>query len=256
MFVVWGKKTVYRKLGHVADFCSICRVPSPFLLQRVGMARHLYQVSFGQGELVGYRRTCEKCDTSYKAERLTYKAVSKKPASVATLQRETFPDLVRVWSERLALEERVRRSALQLPAAERAVLIRDPFLLLAPKVEKHYGSMHFDKEVALSILAAIGLVAGGVTLAPMVVPDRMEMALGAMLLLGVVLVVSQMVSAKRRYLRREIVPALVRALRPLRPTQTEITSALAESKRLKHTIGAKLHPNELKVHLPSLRSRS
>ena len=32
MFVVWGKKHVYRKLGYVADFCEICRGPKAFLM--------------------------------------------------------------------------------------------------------------------------------------------------------------------------------------------------------------------------------
>jgi len=41
MFIVWGKKIVYRKLGFVADFCPICRGPRAFELKRVGSASHL-----------------------------------------------------------------------------------------------------------------------------------------------------------------------------------------------------------------------
>jgi hypothetical protein len=37
MFVVWGKKRVRKKIGHVADFCPMCRTAQPFALVRVGV---------------------------------------------------------------------------------------------------------------------------------------------------------------------------------------------------------------------------
>ena len=78
MFIVWGRKLVYRKLGHVADFCPICRKPRPFALQRIGSAGHVYYVSVSQGELVGFERTCLKCHTVYNAEPTHYAKVVPK----------------------------------------------------------------------------------------------------------------------------------------------------------------------------------
>ena len=93
MFIVWGKKTVYRKVGHVADFCPICRQARCFTLKRVGMAGHIYYLSAGQGELVGFERTCASCSTSVAAQPERYIAFAKKPASIEELKQTTFPGL-------------------------------------------------------------------------------------------------------------------------------------------------------------------
>ena len=93
MFIVWGKKIVYRKVGHVADFCPICRKVQPFELKRVGSAGHVYYVSVGEGELVGYERTCKECGTVFRAEPTTYASVSKTLAPLADLVRQTYPNI-------------------------------------------------------------------------------------------------------------------------------------------------------------------
>jgi len=83
-FIVWGKKRVTRNLGYVADFCPLCREPKPFLLQRIGMAGHVYYISAGEGELVGFHRTCQTCKTAFTAD--PHKIGSKlKPADIEVL---------------------------------------------------------------------------------------------------------------------------------------------------------------------------
>lgn len=240
MFIVWGKKLVYRKLGHVADFCPICRKPRPFVLRRLGSAGHVYYVTVSQGELVGYERTCARCDTSFNAEPTQYAAVAPKPAPLPELARHTFPNLEQTWKERLDLERQLRRDPHALHADDRKALIRSPFFLLSPKVEKRFASTHFDKEVGFAALGALGLMVAGPAIVRKVSPDAAEMAVLVCMALGVLLVLAQMALAGGRFMRREVVPLLAQCLRPLQPTPGELQGVVAELKTLRHKMAGKL----------------
>ena len=58
MLFIWGKKRVERNIGKVADFCPICREVRMFQLIRVGVADHIYYVSFGEGYHTLQRMRC------------------------------------------------------------------------------------------------------------------------------------------------------------------------------------------------------
>jgi len=249
MFIVWGRKLVYRKQGYVADFCPICRVPSAFELKRVGSAGHVYYVSVGEGQLVGYERTCQTCRTPLKAEPSTYASVAHAPAALPALQAQTFPNLTTALSERLALEERVRNAPASLTADERQALIRSPFLILSPKVEKRFKTTQFDGKAALSIVAAIVLMVLGPALVSVVAPNAADVAIPVFIALGLALVIWQMMSGGRRFMKREIVPVLARTLGPLSPTRTEIDATLQELRTAKHQIGRKLRVDDLFAQL-------
>jgi hypothetical protein len=240
MFVVWGRKLVYRKMGYVADFCPICRSPQQFELKRIGSASHVYYVSFGEGQLAGYERTCGACRTTFRAEPSAYASISKTPEPLAALTTQTFPNLDIAYRDRLALEEKVRRAPTSLSTAERQALIRSPFLLLSPKVEKRFASTHIDKEVGLSMAAAVALLIAGPALTRAVAPDASGMAALVFIALGVLLVVWQIFRSRRRFMMRQVVPVLASAIRPLRPTESELKFVLAELTQLKHKIGTKL----------------
>jgi hypothetical protein len=77
MFIVWGKKAVYRKIGFVADFCAMCRTVKPFEIKRIGMAGHVYYITSGEGELLGYQRTCLSCKTAVDTDPNGYTAIEK-----------------------------------------------------------------------------------------------------------------------------------------------------------------------------------
>src|SRR5258705_351547 len=76
MIFIWGKKLVYSKLGYVADFCPICRSPQAFEVQSVGVASHVYYVSFGKGALAGYQRKCCDCGVTLDAKPTNYATIS------------------------------------------------------------------------------------------------------------------------------------------------------------------------------------
>lgn len=249
MFIVWGRKLVYRKQGYVADFCPICRVPSAFELKRVGSAGHVYYVSVGEGQLVGYERTCQTCRTPLKAEPSTYASVAKAPAALPDLQAQTFPNLATALSERLALEERVRNTPASLTPDERQALIRSPFLILSSKVERRFKRTEFDGKAWLSVLGAIALMILGPILAVVVAPDSVDATIPVFIALGIALVVWQVIAGGRRFMQREIVPVLARALSPLSPTRTEVDATLQELRQAKHQIARKLRVDDLFAQL-------
>lgn len=249
MFIIWGKKLVYRRIGYVADFCAICRTPKPFELVRIGSAGHVYYISSGEGELVGYERTCCECGTSFPAEPTTYASVLNKLAPLAELATQTFPNMDQVIRDRLAIQEKIQRAPSSLTSEERYVLIRSPFLLLSPKVEKRFASTHLDKEIGLSIVAALALLFVGPALANAVIPDSAETAVLICIVLGVALVTWQIFESSRRFMKRHVIPALATSLRPLKPSPSELEAVLAELKLLRHKIGSKLSLIDLQPHL-------
>ncbi|BEU94738.1 hypothetical protein ACDW_04430 [Acidovorax sp. DW039] len=245
MFIVWGRKLVHRKLGHVADFCPICRKPRPFVLQRIGSAGHVYYISVGEGALVGFERTCLKCNTTFNAEPTHYAKVAPKLLPWNDLVRQTFPTLHEAWADRLALEQQVLSNPHSLSAQDRHALIRSPFLLLSPKVEQRFASTHLDKEVVFALIGAIVLLMTVPPVAGKFMSDAPERGLLVALLAGGALVGWQIYQSSRRFMRRQILPVLARSLMPLKPTPGELQAVVSELKSLRHKMGSKLHLPDL-----------
>jgi hypothetical protein len=230
--------------------CPICREQKPFLLQRIGSARHFYYVSLGQGEFLRNEGTCQDCGVAIIAEPTTYASISKTLLPLADLARQTFPNFEEVRRERLALEKKVQSSPLSLVPQDRHALIRTPFLLLSPRVDRRYASTHIDKEIALSFVAALMLLFIGPALVREFVPAANHgYTVLLFLFLGIVLVGWQFVASGPRFLRRQVVPILAKGLRPLQPTEGELRTVLTELKELRHKIGAKMKLADLTSHL-------
>jgi hypothetical protein len=142
--IIWGTKTVYRHLGYVADFCPICVGARPFSLERIGMAGHVYYITAGDGDLVGYQRNCLDCNILLKADPDRYAAFAKKAEPVPALIKQTFPKLVEFHKNRLVLEHQVRTALSTLSEETRRSLMMEPFHLLAPKVVKYFATNHME----------------------------------------------------------------------------------------------------------------
>ncbi|WP_175985134.1 hypothetical protein [Burkholderia sp. BCC0506] len=240
MFVFWGRKLVYRKQGYVADFCPICRTPRTFELQRVGSAGHVYNISVGEGRLVGYQRTCQTCRTPVKSELSTYASVSPKPAPLPELTAQTFPNLESAWRDRLVLEERVRTALPSLQPDERQALIRDPFVVLSTKVERYFASSRINWRDILAIFVAFAVAIIGSVTVGMIAPGATTYGIYFFIALGVLIVVRQIKATGRRYMVKQIVPPLASALAPLQPTREEIDSAFRELRLSQPRIAGKL----------------
>lgn len=249
MFIVWGKKLVYRKLGYVADFCPICREAKPFELQRVGSAGHVYYITVGEGELVGYERTCQHCRISLQAEPSMYSDISKKPMPLRDLITHTFPNIQQVFQGRMELEDKVKKSPSLLTAEERHALIRQPFTLLASKVERRFSSTHIDKETAIAIAIGLGLMLAGPAIFSAIAPESQEAGLLTCISLGLLLICWKGMGSGKRFMQRDIIPVLANSLKPLNPSEGELNAVLAELKQLRNKMGKKLNVAALMDHL-------
>jgi hypothetical protein len=238
--IIWGTKRVISSLGFVADFCPLCREVRTFEVKRIGMAGHLYYLSFGSGTLAGYVRTCRTCGTDLNATPDQYAKLSRERLEPRELQPITFPNLEEVHRGRLALEKSLKSPLTKLNAADRVALIKEPFILLSPRVEERFASLHFDWPTGLTLLVAVvGLIFIPAMLSA-ALPDYAAELVMACIAAAVVAVGVQMFLSSERFMRKQLLPVLVPALQPLKPTPQELESVLKDMKSLGRRIGSKL----------------
>jgi len=257
MFIVWGKTIKRQKLGFVADFCAVCRDLRTFKVQRVGSASHVYYISFGQGDLVGYERTCEVCATPVDAVPDTYTGMAddKRPAN--ELIGETFPNYYTVYRELLERERKVRDTPSLLSPKERRARMREPFLVIAPLAQQKLASIQVDWRVVLAVLACIpifsilGIVSRAIGGPYNDDPSPTLIMTGLALWAG--LVFSEIFMSSRRYLLKKAAPQLAAALAPLKPSESELDRILEELKQHKLKL-AKLRPSDLLERIERLRT--
>ncbi len=245
MFIFWGRKITRKSLGYVADFCAICRKVTAFQLSRVGSAGHIYYLSVGEGVLVGHERSCCECGSVQSANTDTYTRPVPKPGPIDALIRETYPGLERDLAERLQLEQQIRFSPHMLEPGVRAALIKEPLVILAPKVEQRFASTRMDMGVGLALLVSVFLFVFSAYLSSKIDPDAAALFMPLALLVGVGLVIWQFLASRRRYMRKEIIPLLARSLAPLKPREQEIQQALQAMKQLGYKIGKFLQAAEV-----------
>ena len=251
MFIVWGKKHVYRKIGFISDFCPLCRDITMFRIDRLGIAGHLYYISVGQGEFVGHIKKCLGCKTSLNGNPDIYREISKKRLEPSELQRLTFPNIQTHYAERLKLEQMLRHSPSSVPSDTRSALIKEPFQLLNPSVEKRFSAMQIDVETALTLMSAVVLVPTFWALCNHFIPAYEGAFLSVLLLIGIGAVTAQGFLQTGRYFNNKVFPVLVPALKPLRPTAVEITAVIAELKKADLKFGKKLKQKALVDRLNS-----
>jgi len=249
MIFIWGKKLVYSKLGYVADFCPICRSPQAFEVQSVGVASHVYYVSFGKGALAGHQRKCRECGVTLDAKPTNYATISDQLRPLPQLIMGTFPNLTTAYQAALSLEERVRTSPSSLTAQERRALIRNPLVLMSPKVEKRYASTHIDLQTVITFFGVLVALFAEAAVVERIAPQYVPQSIVIMGVIGIILIGWQISLSNRRFVRRNIIPILARTLKPLAPSAEEVEAALAELAKLRHKIGRKLSSRELMAAL-------
>lgn len=260
MFIFWGTRRVTSKLGVVADFCPICREPRPFRLERLGMASHVYGISVGSGNLVGFERTCTECTTRLHAEHNEYGNIAKRyplngvPAAsqIAELIRTSNPHLLERYASRIELEREIKAGSASLNAAERRQLIKEPFLILAPGVERSFEETQFDLPLTLTIVVVIAVLVGLFAVLDATVGANSEvlpMVMAGGALIGFIAILVQGFQVKKRFLRRHFYPRLARTLMPLRPQRAELDAALSEIRQLGYALGKRTKSTELEPFL-------
>ena len=249
MFIVWGKTIKRQKLGFVADYCGVCRDVRGFLVKRIGSASHVYYISFGEGDLVGYERICQQCSTAFEAVPDTYSGMAKESRPGSELIPETFPNYYAVYRELIERERKVRDTPSLLTSGERRARLREPFGIVAQVVQQKLASVQVDGRVWIAVAAFFPLLwvlgaLGGV----FIDPDNENAMVRWMLACSAVslaLVIWQLMGSARRYVLKHAVPPLVNALAPLRPAEEEITDILQELKQRKFKLGSKLEAADI-----------
>jgi len=175
------------------------------------------------------------------------------------LSARTFPNIRQYYSERLSLEEQVTKRSMGIDAGTRATLIKEPFHIMAPVVEKRFSATHIDLHVAITFLIAIAgtVLFAGVfrTLFPFAAGYEGEAILIA-IGIGVAAIAVQGSRSAGRYLRREIYPVIARSLRPLQPNQAELETAFAELKRMDFKLAKKAKLSDLLAELANAARRA
>jgi hypothetical protein len=258
MFIFWGTKAVIRKLGSVADFCPICREIRNFQISRIGMAGHLYGLSFGQGRLVGHQKICSRCGVELTADAAIYKDIPKKSQDAGTTQliNDTFPNIRQYYADRFSLEDQVTRQPGQIDAQTRFALIKEPFLLLAPIVEKRFSAVHIDRSVGAALVLTIMAFLAVSYIFNAFFPLAFEQKANAFLItlgIGIAAVGVQGFKSAGRFMRKAIYPKISLALRPLNPSQQELEAVFAELKRSGFKLSKKAKLKDLLPELMTVR---
>jgi hypothetical protein len=258
MFIFWGTKAVTRKLGYVSDFCPICREIRDFQVNRIGMAGHLYGLSFGQGQLVGHQKTCLQCGVELKTDAAIYKDIPKKLQDAGTTQliNSTFPNIRQYYADRLSLEDQLTRQPNQIDAQTRLALIKEPFLLLAPIIEKRFSAVHIDRYVGAALVLTIVAAVAVANIFNAFFPLAFEQKANAFLItfgIGIAAIGIQGFKSAGRFMRKVIYPKISLALRPLNPSQHELEVVFAELKRLDFKLSKKAKLKDLLRELITVR---
>ena len=236
-----GTKRTERKLGWVADFCPICRVPRAFQLFRMGQATTIYGVALGPGTELGYEIGCADCGTRLSIEKKRHATVEKvRPADLSYLVLKTLPTMPEMFAERFALEGQIRQGVQALDSETRQRCILEPFSLLNPELEKRRENSEVDRPAALGCvgtLVFIGLAIYAITQMPPAWQEQAAIATAILAGAGFLYAFIQIGLSARRFHRRIILKKVARALGPLQPTREELQAALETCRQQKLIIG-------------------
>jgi hypothetical protein len=250
MFIVWGKKRVVRKLGYVADFCPMCRTARSFTVQRIGVAGHVYYLSFGEGKLVAFHRNCDVCDIALNANPDRYVVVSPDKADLATLKTRTFPQLDEVHRERIELERTIENNPSALAPDIRRALIREPLYLLAPSAEARFAKTHLDREAGIALVISLLALGMAFPLSTRFLPDSLALpAILAIAVTGLLATGFYTFRSRYRYLERTVYPKLARSLAPLNPTAQELEAALGDLALRSKPVAKRIRVPDLLRHI-------
>lgn len=245
MFIVWGTKHRYPKLGFAADFCPICRDFREFHLHEVREVSHVYYVSLGKGKLVGFRIDCPDCGVQLYQDELGIEDTTPSPSSsIDESISLTNPSIREAYAKRMAIEKELASGALPEEPNIRSALLFEPFEALAPEMARGTAETRIDLPGSLGCLGTIiaVVIAGFATSflsesfgrGPAAEETVIFVILGVGLV-GTAYTLWQLHLSARRWLEKRIIPKLNRALAPLRPTTAEIEEIIAAYKQ--HGLG-------------------
>jgi hypothetical protein len=234
----------------VADFCPICREVRMFQLVRVGLASHVYYVSFGEGQLVGHIIRCCESGVNLSVNPTRYvKTETDSRVNLEALIRGSFPNLREVQAARLELEAKIKRTRSALSGDEYRRFLMEPFSLLNPQVEQGFAkSTEMDRQSGIGCLGTLVIGAAlffGSLKFSGPVQDKILLAALIFVTIGTIYTFVQMHLGPGRFFRAKTLPLLLKSLKPLQPTRQDLADCIERCKTLGLRIGKMARVDEL-----------
>jgi len=219
------------------------------------MAGHIYGITGGDGELLGYVQQCMTCALRLSADLSRYCSFDDNSTQdLEVLILKTFPNVREQLAERLSVEVQLQKQPSALPEKMRQQFIMEPFLLLNSTVELCFaGKLPLDWPSGLAglatILGTVGLFALVFGAHNDAVKDRL--LLGVLVVFGVGMTVTlvQLYLRPHRYVRSKVLPFLVKCLKPLQPTSLELTDCLERCARQRMQIGRRVKSEQVAAEI-------
>ncbi len=259
MMIIWGKTRRQKRIGLVADICSICREIRPFEMFSISITRHLYYFTIGHGKTIGFIGVCQECSIERPLNAQKYhKTLYKDPETLRHLISETNPDIYESHKIRLEFEDKIKRKEY-LDKDDRDYFISEPFVVISPMLEERFGeSTKFDKKSGRScaITLAIPFVFLCISMffINQMIIDTIKILAAIFVIIGIIVTVVFIFFTHRRYLDRIIYPALAKSLDPLNPSLDDIKTILDRYKNLDLYIGKRIDSKRIIEEINELRT--
>ncbi len=229
MFIVFGEKTVTRKMGFVAERCPSCQSVRPVRIHRLGMAPHIFWIPLGRGRLIDYFGACQQCGDNFKIDPIDYETLVRKPGDNLTdLLQQTNPSL-----------DPKNRTAVE--AFERFSRVRDP-LLRANKalVNRSARGTRFDRTSGLTLLASIvipiTMFSVDLSFLSYTLQEYIGVAAIWTFMLGLVATFVLVAREPRRFFRRELEPGIAKDLIAVNARPDELDDYLKRIKKFEYRV--------------------
>lgn len=238
MLLIWGTRQTKRKLGFVAENCPRCKAIRTVRIDRIGMTSHVFFVSIGAGQLLGFRAECCTCSGQFDVCPMDYTGFDKNGKAIPeSLMATTNPKLAAGASARAE--------------QARTIAIRDPLLRFDASLRDRYLRGHrLDGVTALAFVASVvvpllmGWLSRSLGLSDGLKEATGWLALGVFLI-GLVGSFVLMYGEPKRFFRRQLRPEIKRALQPLRPEPAELEACVSSLKKYGYRISRFVTPQGL-----------
>jgi len=252
MIIIWGRKADNKKIGRVADVCRQCNELRPFTVAEVRSVFHLYYIPLGSPRTEKIAKVCECCHTVSDADLTIYRSFPSDPGlTFEELVQQSHPDLIEKTKQRLIREEQIQANTLQSDDRQDAIIDRLQRAELLLK--ERSASRHYDLRSTLgcggALVAPLLVILCGVALESFVkLPVSASQTMVTMALLScfgfAIFGVYSLSTDLKRYIRRDVYPALAEDLGPLKPTLQELKEAL-ERQPKKSVLRRYLTPDQI-----------
>lgn len=214
MFIIYGQRVAKRKRGYVAEMCPSCLTVRNCKLLRVARMNHIFYISYGEGDTLGYLASCETCGREVEVEATDYKDfVRKKNTPLPELIEQTNPKFGNAGSRKNAQEERF--AAIRAPFLRFNISIRDRLM----------GSSTMDGKSSLAVIGMgfsfVGIVMSALNISTPADRISSSVTLGVFLFIFFWFV-RVFNNATKRFFKKKILPVMLPELRILNPTREEL----------------------------------